>query len=975
MRAIAIKRPKPVKGKRGFFRNPISSFVRNVTLVASRMKSWGELHSFFDTIAKGSADKGTVAAQLAEYRSWVNVAVSVIYRRVEAVEHRYYRNDTHEEIKPQETAYDSINKIFLKPNPFMSYRFLKAYWQLQLDLTGMAFGLRLDDGFGIPEEIYPLNVDNFVEVVKGETFKDWILGFTFDIGGEYITYRPENILYFHYPHPKDPRIGSSPVQNQAYAIDVDHYLEVYERDFFKNSARPDFLLTFPEGVEIGGEEEANRIKAQWRKSFGNENFHSMGILDQGGDVKELTPKNKDLDLMFLADWSADKILAAYNVPPGKVGLVKDVNRANAVGIDITFNCYSEDTEFLTQVGWKNIHQYEQGDKIATVNPDSADIEFHVPSRKFQNEYNGNMVHFKTKQIDMLVTPNHRMWYSRQTGKTTNGKWKTLYTPWGFEEAGKLAFEGNGIGAKRIYMVNHPVYFDNENELERIVINEVSNPILAKQITNEPYSGTVWCFTVPNHLFITRRNGKIAVQGNSECIKPRLDLHDDVMNRKVLSLFDPPNHRIYMKHNNPIPRDRELDIKEIEKKVAVPMWTINEARARDGQGPVVGGDVIYVPLNYLPLGTVPPEPKAPGEEGETRMIEKGDDWDYPESWKVARWLKFKAFTLAWERIWVSRLKELFTNQMDEVLNNLDAYGNKAVWPYTMRDELLKNVEEKWKVLYDKYNGWSGRKLAATLKDNPKEVEDLICNVVDDGLIALMVEGLMKGAEADSMVMGLEELISRKQAGIIEALLFDWDSNMKVFSKEGRRIISSVMAEAGQEELVMLGLDMEFSLENPLARQFLGDLVEEFSTEVLSTKADQLRRTLGVGFASGESIQQLATRVTGVYADVIRGGYDAVRIARTETIRASNAGSYLAYGQSGIVGDKGWLSVRDKRTRGNTKEDKSDHWRMDGQRVPNDKPFIDPRSGSRLMFPGDTSRGAGGHDVILCRCTIVPFVKGR
>ena len=39
----------------------------------------------------------------------------------------------------------------------------------------------------------------------------------------------------------------------------------------------------------------------------------------------------------MAGWTKEDILEAYNVPPGKLGTVKDVNRANALGIDITFN--------------------------------------------------------------------------------------------------------------------------------------------------------------------------------------------------------------------------------------------------------------------------------------------------------------------------------------------------------------------------------------------------------------------------------------------------------------------------------------------------------------------------------------------------------------------------------------------------------------------------------------------------------------
>ncbi|NDB86387.1 MAG: hypothetical protein EB127_27370 [Alphaproteobacteria bacterium] len=34
------------------------------------------------------------------------------------------------------------------------------------------------------------------------------------------------------------------------------------------------------------------------------------------------------------------------------------------------------------------------------------------------------------------------------------------------------------------------------------------------LTKQHYNGKVWCFTVPTGLFVTRRNGRISIQGNS-----------------------------------------------------------------------------------------------------------------------------------------------------------------------------------------------------------------------------------------------------------------------------------------------------------------------------------------------------------------------------------------------------------------------------------------------------------------------------
>jgi hypothetical protein len=42
----------------------------------------------------------------------------------------------------------------------------------------------------------------------------------------------------------------------------------------------------------------------------------------------------------------------------------------------------------------------------------------------------------------------------------------------------------------------------------------TDELTSDSITQKDYEGDVYCFNVPNHLFITRRNGKIAIQGNT-----------------------------------------------------------------------------------------------------------------------------------------------------------------------------------------------------------------------------------------------------------------------------------------------------------------------------------------------------------------------------------------------------------------------------------------------------------------------------
>jgi hypothetical protein len=101
--------------------------------------------------------------------------------------------------------------------------------------------------------------------------------------------------------------------------------------------------------------------------------------------------------------------------------------------------------------------------------------------------------------------------------------------------------------------------------------------------------------------------------------------------------------------------------------------------------------------------------------------------------------------------------------------------------------------------------------------------------------------------------------------------------------------------------------------------------------------------------------------------------ARRIARTEIIAASNAGSLEGARSTGLQLKKQWLSTPDSRTRGTDPEDKWNHRQYVDtpfivdvnepfvmQGVEKGQPKID-----RLQFPGDPQGSAG--NVINCRCT--------
>jgi len=84
---------------------------------------------------------------------------------------------------------------------------------------------------------------------------------------------------------------------------------------------------------------------------------------------------------------------------------------NPVGVR---SCFSEDTEVLTAVGWKRFAQVVDHDEILTRDA-SHNLKYQIPTEIIKQRYIGELIRFLNRKVDLLVTPNHRM-YVRQRGK-------------------------------------------------------------------------------------------------------------------------------------------------------------------------------------------------------------------------------------------------------------------------------------------------------------------------------------------------------------------------------------------------------------------------------------------------------------------------------------------------------------------------------------------------------------------------------
>jgi len=79
-------------------------------------------------------------------------------------------------------------------------------------------------------------------------------------------------------------------------------------------------------------------------------------------------------------------------------------------------CYTTDTEILTRRGWMAFPELADDDEVATRNPLTKEFEWQKPAARHNFRYDGELVHFKSRGIDLLVTPNHRVLHTSGHGK-------------------------------------------------------------------------------------------------------------------------------------------------------------------------------------------------------------------------------------------------------------------------------------------------------------------------------------------------------------------------------------------------------------------------------------------------------------------------------------------------------------------------------------------------------------------------------
>lgn len=213
------------------------------------------------------------------------------------------------------------------------------------------------------------------------------------------------------------------------------------------------------------------------------------------------------------------------------------------------------------------------------------------------------------------------------------------------------------------------------------------------------------------------------------------------------------------------------------------------------------------------------------------------------------------------------------------------------------------------------------------------------------------------------------ISALASKAIDSTFRDWmlvlgNGNKSIaneFAVETIRDISGSLSNVDEEMFDLKKIEKQI-------KDLINESIEETVRDINATSKDKIARIIAKGIEEGKTTNEIIKLIDELYLVSMIPNRSKM-IAKTETVKSSNAGSYLAALNSPVQLDKVWISIIDSRTR----VGEFNHVHPDGQKVGINEFFT--VSGEKMRYPADSSLGASAGNVINCRCSQVYMPKEK
>ncbi len=173
------------------------------------------------------------------------------------------------------------------------------------------------------------------------------------------------------------------------------------------------------------------------------NVHSAIVDPKNFDPKSMFEFKGDVCVIPPNSFALSRTVEYFRIPRSVLTVCLGKSTYARCGIIVNVTpfepCFSDDTEILTRQSWKLIRDVQVGDQVLGMSKDGI-AEWQMVERKQEYVYEGNLLHFGGKSIDLLVTPEHKLLVRKRIIERKNTKGR--YTDWFTIRAGELAGKYN-----------------------------------------------------------------------------------------------------------------------------------------------------------------------------------------------------------------------------------------------------------------------------------------------------------------------------------------------------------------------------------------------------------------------------------------------------------------------------------------------------------------------------------------------------
>lgn len=186
------------------------------------------------------------------------------------------------------------------------------------------------------------------------------------------------------------------------------------------STSQDDRFTKPDPTKVSGIKKANYdklntqgfIPVEGKVENGDVIIGKISPIDPGSENQSQVYKDNSQVYKSNVSGYIDKVYTGIYNSDGYEMYAMQIRSERTPNIGDKFACLKPNCDVLTTKGWKNICDVTLKDKVAILDNDD-NICYERPTEVHEYDYNGKMYQLQSQQVDLTVTPNHRMWIKKR----------------------------------------------------------------------------------------------------------------------------------------------------------------------------------------------------------------------------------------------------------------------------------------------------------------------------------------------------------------------------------------------------------------------------------------------------------------------------------------------------------------------------------------------------------------------------------